>query len=97
MTFVSYVEPYIFTSAFLQADYQFIKYDISDDIVIPFRQNLMVFKKDLVGHAQYVLADTKSPLDVIIERPWHNDIDETVCIENYSTFCCYYNESVAVL
>ena len=43
----------------------------------------MVLKKDFVGDTQLVFACTERLPDVIIIRPWHDDIDKTVCIENY--------------
>jgi hypothetical protein len=63
--------------------YQFLQHSVCDEIIVSLGQYLMVFEKDLVGDAKYILNITKSLPNVVIVRAWHNNADEAVCVEDY--------------
>lgn len=63
--------------------YQFLQHRVGDEIIVSLGQYLMVFEKDLVGDAKYILDITKSLPNVVIVRAWHNNTDEAVGVEDY--------------
>ena len=63
--------------------HQLLQHGVGDDKVIAFGQYFVVLIEYLVGDAECVFAGTESLLDVVVVRPWHDDVDEAVGVEDY--------------
>ena len=63
--------------------HQLLQHGVGDDKVIALGQYFVVLIQYLVGDAECVFAGTESLLDVVVVRPWHDDVDEAVGVEDY--------------